>query len=185
MKFIIPIFFTLCIFSASAQTAAQKESFQAANREAANSERTYKQYDLLQFPNGSILSSSSAAVETNFIYGLSASNAPEKIKGIFNSEAAMPASVKGNALPLTDAVRYNPDFFKQAIIKDNVTHVRFNLQNGPITKGDYITVSDEAGVGMKATQSGFTVGLALENSDKTEQPGLLKIRVMIRYEKFD
>ncbi len=69
------------------------------------------------------------------------------------------------------------------VVVDGTAHVRYNLQNGPIQKGDYITISNEPGVGMKATQSGFTVGVALENSDATEKSGLLKIRVMVRYEK--
>jgi hypothetical protein len=62
--------------------------------------------------------------------------------------------------------------------------VQYSLENGIISKGDYITISSEPGVGMKATQDGFTVGVALEDSDKTEKEGLLKIRVMVRYEKF-
>jgi hypothetical protein len=70
------------------------------------------------------------------------------------------------------------------VVSDGTAHVRYNLQNGLIQKGDYITVSNEPGVGMKATESGFTVGVALENSDATENLGLLKIRVMVRYEKF-
>ena len=67
---------------------------------------------------------------------------------------------------------------------DGIAHVRYNLQNGPIQKGDYITISSEAGVGMKATESGFTVGVALESSDAIEKPGLIKVRVMVRYERF-
>jgi hypothetical protein len=70
------------------------------------------------------------------------------------------------------------------VVSDGIAHVRYNLQNGPIQKGDYITISSEAGVGMKATESGFTVGVALENSDATEKPGLIKVRVMVRYERF-
>lgn len=63
--------------------------------------------------------------------------------------------------------------------------LKYNLQNGPIMKGDYITVSSEPGIGMKATESGFTIGVALESSDATAMPGFLKIRVMVRYEKVD
>jgi hypothetical protein len=70
------------------------------------------------------------------------------------------------------------------VISEGSASVRYNLQNGPIQKGDYITISSEPGVGMKATASGFTVGVALENSDATEKPGLIKVRVMVRYERF-
>lgn len=85
-------------------------------------------------------------------------------------------------MPASD--RHNPELFKQAIITEGIAHVRYNLQNGPIQKGDYITISSEAGVGMKATESGFTIGVALESSDATEKPGLIKVRVMVRYERF-
>jgi hypothetical protein len=85
-------------------------------------------------------------------------------------------------MPASD--RRNPEFFNQAVITEGIAHLCYNLQNGPIQKGDYITISSEAGVGMKATESGFTVGVALESSDATEKPGLIKVRVMVRYERF-
>ncbi|MHB1865154.1 MAG: hypothetical protein ACYCPS_03265 [Candidatus Saccharimonadales bacterium] len=41
--------------------------------------------------------------------------------------------------------------------------VNVNTQNGPIAPGDYITSSDTPGVGMKATQAGNVIGIALES----------------------
>ena len=70
------------------------------------------------------------------------------------------------------------------LIKQGIGFVKYTEQNGPISRGDYITISSEPGVGMKATKDGFTVGVALEDSNNTEKEGLLKIRVMVRYEKF-
>ena len=43
------------------------------------------------------------------------------------------------------------------------TLVNVNTQNGPISKGDPITSSTTAGVGMKATQAGYVLGTAQEN----------------------
>ncbi len=163
MKTIFISLFTFCLLSASAQE---------------------HKFDLTKFPKGTIVSATSAATETDAAYSLTTSGNLEQVAGIFDADRALSAEAKkADAMPAAE--RHSPLQFDKAIIKDNVAYVRYNLQNGPIAKGDYITISDEAGVGMKATQSGFTVGLALENSDKTEQPGLLKMRVMIRYEKFD
>lgn len=41
--------------------------------------------------------------------------------------------------------------------------VKVNTENGPIAIGDYITSSDTPGVGMKATQAGPVIGVALGN----------------------
>jgi len=41
--------------------------------------------------------------------------------------------------------------------------VKVNSEGGPIQKGDRITLSSVAGVGTKATTTGLTVGIALEN----------------------
>jgi hypothetical protein len=43
--------------------------------------------------------------------------------------------------------------------------VKVNLEGGPIAVGDYVTLSSEVGIGMKATTSGQVVGMALEAFD--------------------
>jgi hypothetical protein len=43
--------------------------------------------------------------------------------------------------------------------------VKLSTENGPITKGDRITLSSIPGVGMKATESDVVVGIALEDYD--------------------
>ena len=45
---------------------------------------------------------------------------------------------------------------------------KVNLENGPISIGDPITISSESGVGMRASESGYVVGIALENYDGSE-----------------
>ena len=73
----------------------------------------------------------------------------------------------------------------QAMIKQNpfvttgITSVKYNSENGKINKGDFITTSSEAGVGMKATKTGMVLGVALENASASS--GLIKIRVLIQY----
>ncbi len=46
--------------------------------------------------------------------------------------------------------------------------VKVNLENGPIAVGDYLTSSSTPGVAMKATKTGTTIGMALENYDGTD-----------------
>ncbi len=43
--------------------------------------------------------------------------------------------------------------------------IRLSTENGPIAKGDRIMLSSIPGIGMKATESGMTVGIALEDFD--------------------
>ena len=45
--------------------------------------------------------------------------------------------------------------------------IQLSTENGPIKKGDRITLSSIAGIGMKATESSRVVGIALEDYDGT------------------
>lgn len=62
---------------------------------------------------------------------------------------------------------------------DGVALVKYNLENGPIKKGDFVTSSSSQGVAMKATSSGMVLGVALEDGNKKD--GFLKIRILIHY----
>jgi hypothetical protein len=68
-----------------------------------------------------------------------------------------------------------------SVISGGVAYVKCNSNNGLVKKGDLITSSSEPGVGMKATESGIVLGLALE--DASGSSGLVKIRIMIQYVK--
>jgi len=59
------------------------------------------------------------------------------------------------------------------------TLVKVNSINGEIKKGDFITSSNSAGVGQKATESGFVVGKAME--DFKGEEGLITMFVNIQY----
>ncbi|MBI3274095.1 MAG: hypothetical protein HYZ69_03035, partial [Candidatus Colwellbacteria bacterium] len=48
--------------------------------------------------------------------------------------------------------------------------VKVSTESGPIKIGDRITSSSLAGVGMKATKDGYTVGIALESFDLVRHP---------------
>ena len=47
------------------------------------------------------------------------------------------------------------------VIRSGIAQVNVTTLNGPIKYGDYITSSSVAGKGQKATESGYTVGMAL------------------------
>lgn len=55
--------------------------------------------------------------------------------------------------------------------------------NGEIKKGDFITSSTIPGIGMKATKSGYTIGVALEgfNAKNTKTIGKIPISINIHY----
>lgn len=68
-----------------------------------------------------------------------------------------------------------------SVLESGIAYVKFNIQNGPVQKGDYVTSSTVPGYAMKALQSGFVAGIALEDSETTK--GLLKIRVQVGWVK--
>ena len=57
--------------------------------------------------------------------------------------------------------------------------LRVSSSNGQIQQGDFITSSKTAGVGQRATDSGFVIGKALEDLDSSE--GTIGVFVNIQY----
>jgi hypothetical protein len=180
MKTILTTLISLCVYSAFAQLTAVQ---QAEAMKRVRQVREIPQYDLYSFLPGSILSSLPTK-DNETTWAMTIEDKKEYMQAVFDPDQALALFGNSTVETMNPDERVDSHILKKAIITDNTAHVRYNLQNGPIQKGDYITISNEPGVGMKATESGFTVGVALENSDATEKPGLLKIRVMVRYEKF-
>lgn len=60
------------------------------------------------------------------------------------------------------------------------TAVRVSNSNGNIAEGDFITTSEIAGVGVKATENGQVLGKAMENFDSNE-PGDILVDIAIHY----
>jgi hypothetical protein len=65
------------------------------------------------------------------------------------------------------------------VISYGETLVRVNNGAGQIKQGDFITSSSDAGIGQKASDSGFVVGKALEDLDSDE--ALISVFVNIQY----
>ncbi|KKW09541.1 MAG: hypothetical protein UY47_C0014G0004 [Parcubacteria group bacterium GW2011_GWB1_49_7] len=69
-------------------------------------------------------------------------------------------------LSLTDA---------KTVATSGKAYVRVSDTNGQVKKGDYVTSSDQEGIGQKASKSGYVVGTALEDADAGESLILVAI----------
>lgn len=69
------------------------------------------------------------------------------------------------------------------IVSSGNVFVLVNTKNGEIKKGDPITSSDTAGVGMKALQSGYVVGSALEDfkPSRADEVGKILLNLNIHF----
>ncbi len=60
----------------------------------------------------------------------------------------------------------------EPVARSGVTDVNVTNVNGPIKAGDYITTSEVKGFGMKASQSGYSLGIALKDFDESKASDL-------------
>lgn len=67
------------------------------------------------------------------------------------------------------------------VVTSGIASVRVSTQNGNINAGDFVTSSDNLGVGQKAIRNGYVVGKALEpyQSDNPDNIGRIQILVSI------
>lgn len=63
----------------------------------------------------------------------------------------------------------NAEASESAIVRTGDTVVNITDYNGNIQKGDYITSSPILGKGMKATKSGYVLGIATSNAESLEE----------------
>ncbi len=79
------------------------------------------------------------------------------------------------------AVSFEDRYLKSSVLITSVGEVLVNVSNkfGDIKEGDYITTSDIAGVGVKATESGQVIGVALEDYSTTVSEDIGQIYVML------
>ncbi len=68
---------------------------------------------------------------------------------------------------------------KYPVISNGTVLVNVSLVNGDIKKGDPITSSDKAGVGMKSTKSGYILGTALEDVTSADKEAVHKVPVAL------
>ncbi len=70
-----------------------------------------------------------------------------------------------------------------AVVTKHTVHVNVSSSNGPINAGDFITSSDRAGNGMKATKAGTVLGIALASFKPQEANtiGQIPVEINITY----
>ncbi len=67
------------------------------------------------------------------------------------------------------------------IANGGVAQVKVKVSTGPIKEGDFITTSDEVGVGQKAIAEGYILGKALGSYDDSGKVGQIPIEISIGY----
>lgn len=68
-----------------------------------------------------------------------------------------------------------------AVVSGGEVQVKVSAANGEIKVGDFIATSEEAGVGVKATTAGYTLGKALQDYTDTSRSGLISVLVDVGY----
>lgn len=141
-----------------------------------------------QEPRGIEVTSTYQVADTEAIEGdiLSATD-----KGLVRSNIGFDNKVFGiiTSRPL---LVYRTEAPGQPVVRSGITEVNVTTLNGPIKFGDYITSSQIAGKGQKASESGYVVGIALSSFDNTNAPqiqgprgqvasGKISIAVRIEY----
>ena len=68
-----------------------------------------------------------------------------------------------------------------AVASTGVARVKVSTGGGNIEIGDFVTTSDDAGVGQKATSPGYVLGKALANYDKKDAVETIPAEINISY----
>lgn len=79
------------------------------------------------------------------------------------------------------SVSFEDRSLEQSVLVTSVGEVLLNVsaKNGPIKEGDYITSSDIPGVGVKATEDGQVVGVAMEDFNPENDTDIGQIYVLM------
>lgn len=99
--------------------------------------------------------------------------------GVVRSKKAYDKNLFGIVVENPSLVLNKADSDTQPVISYGEVLVRVSDKNGSIKGGDFITSSSKAGVGQKATDSGFILGKALESMNADEE--LIAVFVNIQY----
>lgn len=117
-----------------------------------------------QVKNGSII------VSTSKGYSLSRKEYDPNVVGIVSQSSAIVFSGRSSAN-------------SYPVVSSGKTNVLVSTINGPIKKGDLISTSSIAGVGMKAVKSGYVLGMALHSyrAKKANKVGTIPLVLNIHY----
>lgn len=138
-----------------------------------------EQLDILRIPSGSIISKGEVVGDFQ-AWELASQSNEEYMEAIFDSKST--TTKKLSELEMTE--RTDVTRFENSVKTEGVVFVRFSIENGHVSRGDFITISSEPGVGMKATESGFMIGVAVEDSEALSNAGMIRVKIEPRYERF-
>lgn len=65
------------------------------------------------------------------------------------------------------------------VVKEGLTRVRVNATNGSIKKGDFVTSSESDGIGQKATENGYVLGVSMDDYNPSEPDQIGTIQVVL------
>lgn len=103
------------------------------------------------------------AVDINNIETVKVAEQGDAPIGIVSTNPAM--TIEGSSLEFLTGRAYSNNTRKPAIALSGRAPVKISLEGGEIKAGDKIALSSAPGIGTRATTSGITVGIALENFD--------------------
>jgi F0F1-type ATP synthase membrane subunit c/vacuolar-type H+-ATPase subunit K len=147
------ILFLFCSSAQSSFAAANATSFAIAN---------YLPISDTQVSNGSIVSFSPKG------YSLSKIDYDPLAVGVVTTHPAISLQLPGTAS-------------SYAVVSSGDTLVLVSSINGAIKKGDPITTSTITGVGMKATQTGYIIGVSLDNYSSQNKSAAQPINVRLNF----
>ena len=78
------------------------------------------------------------------------------------------------------SIKYNDDKTSVPILDSGETPVKVSTKNGDIKKGDLITTSSNAGVGVKSVKTGFVLGVSLEDYSNKDVNSVKTITVQVK-----
>lgn len=156
----------LCSVFAPQSSWAQEEEPEEVSSNASLGVANYKPVIDSNVKEGDIISSSDKG------YILSKIPYDPNMTGIITQKAAIVLNedISGGAQP---------------VMSNGTTVVNVTTSNGAIVKGDLITTSETAGVGMKATKSGYVLGTALEgfSSSGPKTVGQVALSINIHFNR--
>src|SRR5882724_5701596 len=101
-------------------------------------------------------------------------------KGYFVSQRAYDPQIVGvvTSKPAI-ALKTNSQQKGVPVVNVGTVFVKVNNINGSIKKGDFVAASEQSGVGMKATKSGYIIGEALQDATFSGPKDIKKIAVTL------
>ena len=101
-----------------------------------------------------------------------------KILGVVSTNPAV--VIEGNSVQLQSGANYHHDPLNPALALAGRVPLKVSVENGPISRGDYLTSSSTPGIAMKAIKPGQMVAKALEDYSNNGI-GMIKAFITISY----